>query len=902
MTVRFRSFSTLAVAVVFSASLWGCTCGTGVNVGGKDAGSDSGINLTGGGSSGVGGGTGGGATAGGSAGGGSTAGGTGGGTSDLDGGADGGSTQLCSLVSCASAMANCGPVGDGCGGYLNCGTCTPPQTCGGGGVPSQCGGSMGCTARTCLSQNANCGPVGDGCGSIINCGTCSGVGETCGGGGTPNRCGTSGSGLVDGGCTPLAACPMGLNCGPIADGCGGTISCGTCSVMGQTCGGGGMANVCGASNSCVPRTCAQAQATCGRVGDGCGALTMDCGTCDIDAGIICGGGGVPNACGTNIPDAGSCTGLCPQQNLCDAGVNTVTGTIVAPTNAAAGYGAPDPIPGALVYVPNAAVQPIPQGASCTGCSGQASGSPLVTTTTATNGTFTLSNVPCGTNIPLVVQLGKWRRQITIPNVACCGNTALPPDSTRLPRTQAEGNLPLIAMVTGSADPMECILPKIGFAASEFTAPSGNGRVRMFQDNGTSFPGGSAATALFGNSAELMKYDLVIVDCVGSPARRTATELTNIRNYLNSGGRIYLSHYGYVWMDTNAPFSTVATWAGNQGDPNPNTQSAWIDTTFPKGATFAQWLLNNGGSTTLGRVSVQQTRRDTNGLPVGSPAQRWIRSDSPGGMTGTGAIPFQFTFNTPVGVPVGQQCGRVLFSDFHVATGGAGIGTFPGTCGNASPMSAQEKVLEFMIFDLTSCIQPDNGQPTCSPRSCMQQGFTCGQQGDGCGGVVDCGPCPMGQFCGGSGQPGVCGGSSCTPRTCLQQNLECGQAGDGCGGTLNCGMCPMGQVCGAAGPGRCGSGGCTPQSCQTQGLSCGPAGDGCGNLQMCGMCTAPDSCGGGGTPGVCGRTSCQPRTCMQANAACGLIADGCGGTVSCGPCAAPLTCGGGGIPNQCGGIM
>jgi hypothetical protein len=662
-----------------------------------------------------------------------------------------------------------------------------------------------------------------------------------------------------------------------------------------------MANICGTSNSCVPRTCAQAQATCGRVGDGCGGLTVDCGTCNVDAGVICGGGGIPNACGSDVPDSGTCTGLCPRQNRCDAGVNTVTGTIVAPTNAAAGYGNPDPIPGALVYVPNGTVQPLPRGASCTGCSGQASGNPLVTTTTATNGTFTLSNVPCGTNIPLVVQLGKWRRQITIPNVACCGNTALPPDSTRLPRTQAEGDLPLIAVVTGRADPMECILPKIGIAPSEFTAPSGNGSVRMFRDNGASFPGSRGDASFFGDPTELMKYDLIIVDCVGSESRRSQSELTNIRNYLNSGGRIYLSHYGYVWMDTNSPFSTVADWNGNQTDPTPLTQNAWIDTTFPKGATFAQWLVNNGASTTLGRVSVEETRRDTNGLPGNSPAQRWIRSDSPGGASGNGAIPFQFTFNTPVGVPAGQQCGRVLFSDFHVATGGAGTGTFPATCGNAAPMSAQEKVLEFMIFDLTSCIQPDNGQPTCSPRSCMQQGYTCGQQGDGCGGVINCGPCPMGQFCGGSGQPGVCGGSMCTPRTCMQQNLECGQAGDGCGGVLNCGMCPMGQVCGGAGPGRCGSGGgCTPLSCQAQGLSCGPAGDGCGNLQMCGMCTAPDSCGGGGTPGVCGRTSCQPRTCMQANAACGIIADGCGGTVSCGSCAEPLTCGGGGIPYQCGG--
>ena len=34
---------------------------------------------------------------------------------------------------CESLSANCGDPPDGCGGTLNCGTCTPPQTCGGGG-------------------------------------------------------------------------------------------------------------------------------------------------------------------------------------------------------------------------------------------------------------------------------------------------------------------------------------------------------------------------------------------------------------------------------------------------------------------------------------------------------------------------------------------------------------------------------------------------------------------------------------------------------------------------------------------------------------------------------------------------------------------------------------------------
>jgi hypothetical protein len=47
-------------------------------------------------------------------------------------------------MTCAEENINCGPAGDGCGGTIaSCGTCTPPATCGGGGVPGQCGMSSG---------------------------------------------------------------------------------------------------------------------------------------------------------------------------------------------------------------------------------------------------------------------------------------------------------------------------------------------------------------------------------------------------------------------------------------------------------------------------------------------------------------------------------------------------------------------------------------------------------------------------------------------------------------------------------------------------------------------------------------------------------------------------------------
>jgi hypothetical protein len=39
---------------------------------------------------------------------------------------------------------NCGPAADGCGGLISsCGNCSPPQICGGGGIPGQCGGPAG---------------------------------------------------------------------------------------------------------------------------------------------------------------------------------------------------------------------------------------------------------------------------------------------------------------------------------------------------------------------------------------------------------------------------------------------------------------------------------------------------------------------------------------------------------------------------------------------------------------------------------------------------------------------------------------------------------------------------------------------------------------------------------------
>ena len=50
------------------------------------------------------------------------------------------------------------------------------------------------------------------------------------------------------GCTPTTCVAKSANCGTLADGCGGTLNCGSCASP-QTCGGGGMSNVCGGGTS-----------------------------------------------------------------------------------------------------------------------------------------------------------------------------------------------------------------------------------------------------------------------------------------------------------------------------------------------------------------------------------------------------------------------------------------------------------------------------------------------------------------------------------------------------------------------------------------------------------------------------------------------------------------------------
>jgi hypothetical protein len=92
---------------------------------------------------------------------------------------------------------------------------------------------------------------------------------------------------------------------------------------------------------------------------------------------------------------------------------------------------------------------------------------------------------------------------------------------------------------------------------------------------------------------------------------------------------------------------------------------------------------------------------------------WIQASNGSSPMSSQYFSWDMPFNPPVndaGVP--QYCGRVVFSDLHVS-GSNGLGgidytsstVVPTGCASTATLQADEDALEFILFDLSSCITP-----------------------------------------------------------------------------------------------------------------------------------------------------------------------------------------------------
>lgn len=489
----------------------------------------------------------------------------------------------------------------------------------------------------------------------------------------------------------------------------------------------GAANTCPAGYYCSADGKCDAQ--CTLTGDQCG----DGYSCTGDGRCVMGNGG--------------CTGI--QCNIADCErmgkqPTTITGTVFAPNGTL-------PLFGINVYVPNSDPGPLKTGVQCGACSDGLPGNPIIQAVTDEAGKFTLQGIPDGDNIPLVITTGKWRRQINIPKVNACTTQAIPVADTTLPKSKNDKtanttslDMPQIAISTGSADSLECLVRRLGIADTEITTDKEAGKIHLFTDldagkgTGTTkfdatFAGGSRAFSnsktLWGTTAtdagKLGSYDIVILSCEGGQHAETKSQqaMDRLKAYADLGGRVFLSHWHNIWIEGSTTgdmqngakpavwsASTFAQWS-NSGDTLPDNTKDTIDEQHnPKGSSFATWMLNVGGSMPNMRDSIpiiDKTGKSTAISVDNINVEQWVYLQK----DATTRLTQNFQFSTPNEKPLENRCGKVVFSDMHVSGGPAAtdpndnttIFPYPKSCGTATDLSPQEKALAFMFFDISSCV-------------------------------------------------------------------------------------------------------------------------------------------------------------------------------------------------------
>ncbi len=201
-----------------------------------------------------------------------------------------------------------------------------------------------------------------------------------------------------------------------------------------------------------------------------------------------------------------------------------------------------------------------------------------------------------------------------------------------------GTHPKIALTTGGADPLECLLHKLGIDESEFTPETGTGRINLFAGRGdadhevtTRYADGlnqgvefTPATSLWGTVEALRQYDMVILACEGDPHQedKPGTARQAMLDYTSLGGRVFASHWHNVWLKKGpAPFPDTAVWDNNIEDPE-SPLTALVDTTLPKGQALAEWLVNVGASDVPGEIVINGAQHTVSDVTEGI-STRWI---------------------------------------------------------------------------------------------------------------------------------------------------------------------------------------------------------------------------------------------------------------------------------------
>jgi hypothetical protein len=381
-----------------------------------------------------------------------------------------------------------------------------------------------------------------------------------------------------------------------------------------------------------------------------------------------------------------------------AQTTTFSGTVYSPLGPA-GTIKGDPIPNILVFVEasdptSQSYSPVPvftrgiDTSNGTTCAAQEQNSPLTpavvlgSAISKPDGTFSFNAAgQLPDPVHLYIQAGKWRLLTSIPlaNIVIGGNNtfALSMPSAAGTSTNAYGtttaDLPYIAIVTGSADAIECIFPQIGISVNEVTDPTSTGHINFFSGNGASGEIITSSTPTetqlvnpaATNAIPLTNYDLVVFGWQGESGLAPGTGSgkdadvafsENLVPYANEGGRIFGVHWEYPWVNSQTEWSPLSTFNAPSGNDASDTEEGLLSTSFSGEPILSAWLEDIGVITNPANPEVELTNVFYENLAaVNAPAQTWIT------LPNRNNLPDQFSFDTPVGVS-GTPAAVINFSN------------------------------------------------------------------------------------------------------------------------------------------------------------------------------------------------------------------------------------------------
>ncbi len=393
----------------------------------------------------------------------------------------------------------------------------------------------------------------------------------------------------------------------------------------------------------------------------------------------------------------------PTRPTCGAKGSTISGTVFAPNGV-------DPVPGATIFVPSKVPEFFSPKVKCEVCGTLGGSYNFWETVSSHDGKFTLEGV-CPGQRHLAIQNGRFRRFQLI-NVQESSTIQLTKEQSRLPKKNREfhalDSIPKVGAIVGDFDKMECVLHKMGLPKESILLGEGANDFRHRS------PLPIAPFNLLLNDLEKMKeFNILFINCTDNTFEKELQKekvRNNIAAYVSAGGRLYVTDWSYDWIEQIATLAPFVDFEPGKSSSSPEKQNAAsigagnisIGATV-KDPQLAKWLGNfpntiQGNAVQIGHflrgwVMLNSLHKNVKTWVTGK-----VRSQD---FSINGERPLTVSFNF-------KNCGKIVFSSYHTE-GRIGEGSifgppaFPTYCG--TKFSPQERILEYLIFDIANCVKP-----------------------------------------------------------------------------------------------------------------------------------------------------------------------------------------------------